>query len=74
MTFYPTSIKNKNRYSTYFACLPVLVFVFLLAACSSGPGTTKVTPTVKGGDYIFYPPLPNTPRYQYTPLSPLQRI
>ncbi len=65
MTFSPTSIKNKNRYSKYFAYLPVLVFVFFLAACGGGPKTTRVIPSVKGGDYIFYPPLPNTPRYQY---------
>ncbi len=48
-----------------FVYLTVLVFLFILAACDGGPQTPKVTPPGKGTDYIFYPPLPNTPRYQY---------
>lgn len=56
--------KEKKR---YLACLPVLVIFCLTAACGGGSGAkpVKVTPKTGGPDFIFYPPLPNTPRYQY---------
>jgi DNA-binding beta-propeller fold protein YncE len=58
--------KDNKPYSRYFACLPALVLIFLvLAACGGGAGPVNTTPTTKGGDYIFYPPLPNAPKYQY---------
>ena len=59
---------GKKRYLVYLTGLSALVFFFLTAACGSGGGakTVNVSPQ-KGGhpDYIFYPALPNTPRYQY---------
>lgn len=54
--------KNKKQ----FMYLAVPVVLFILAACGGAPQAPKVTPSAaKSGDYIFYPPLPNTPRYQY---------
>jgi len=59
---------GKKRYLAYLTGLSALVFFILTAACGGGGGakTVNVSPQ-KGGhpDYIFYPALPNTPRYQY---------
>ncbi|MCP5101778.1 MAG: 6-bladed beta-propeller [bacterium] len=59
---------EKKRYLTYLVCVSAVVFLFLTAACGGGGGTkaVKVSPKKSGSpDYIFYPGLPNTPRYQY---------
>lgn len=57
--------KNKEQNAGHLMYFVIPVVLFILAACGGGPQTPKVTPSGKGGDYIFYPPLPNTPRYQY---------
>lgn len=51
----------------YFVYLSILAFIFFTAACSGGGSKVpKVSPQgSKGSDYIFFPPLPDTPRYQY---------
>lgn len=66
MTYYHIFKKDKKPYSRCFAYLaPLVLIIFFLAACGGGPKTAKVTPSKRSGDYIFYPPLPNTPKYQY---------
>lgn len=47
-----------RRYKVLF----LILIVFTL--CSCGPQKIKKSPD-KGKDYVFFPPLPNSPRYQY---------
>ncbi|MCP4217808.1 MAG: 6-bladed beta-propeller [bacterium] len=47
----------------------LILFIFSCAGCgpesvSTEPGSAK-SKAKKGADYIFFPPLPNQPRYQY---------
>ncbi len=48
------------------AILGVIVWVVIILSFGCGSGNRKVKTEPKGNqDYIFYPSLPNTPRYQY---------
>lgn len=43
----------------------LLLFMGVLFMACGGPSAPKTIPAAKGDDHIFYPPLPNIPRYQY---------
>lgn len=44
----------------------VILLIILLTIPGCGPSAQKVkTEPTKGPEYIFYPPLPNSPKYQY---------
>lgn len=59
--------KKANRFP--FACIGLFALILILThGCGPSGQTAKTEPgkAVKSaGDYVFYPPLPNTPRFQY---------